>query len=320
MKRNITKLIGIVVFVIILSRIDTNNLLVILKEISLFHFCLAVSLVFPLGLLKAIRWKLLMVDQKLIPSSFSLYEIFKVYFIGAFFGVVTPGRVGDLVKIKYLKSMNYSYSESAVSVLLDRILDVFALFLICISMSAIYYKYTNNTLLFFNLVLIVAIFFSFFLVRGIKGEKLQSMDSKWINNQFIKKVIKSLAEIAEGVKTISFKSLLICLVITFAGWYIYFLRAFWIVKSIGLSISFSYLVFCISVSAFITFIPITYFGLGTRDLVIIHLFSIINISKEYAVAFSTLIFFSILLGSLVGLIIYLHRKEGLSYKGITCSE
>ena len=63
-----------------------------------------------------------------------------------------------------------------------------------------------------------------------------------------------------------------------------------------------------SISNFISFIPISISGLGTRDSVLIYLFSMIGLSSEYAVSMATLVFIIFFVfGGLIGYISFLKR-------------
>ena len=70
-------------------------------------------------------------------------------------------------------------------------------------------------------------------------------------------------------------------------------------------ISFLNVCFFMALSSLVTFLPISISGLGTRDAILIYLFSIINISKENAVVFSLLIFITFYInGGLLGAIFF----------------
>ena len=67
------------------------------------------------------------------------------------------------------------------------------------------------------------------------------------------------------------------------------LSAYLLALSIGISISFLALVSCYTISALVAQIPVSIYGIGTRDMSMIALFSYYGLSSESAVAFSILL-------------------------------
>jgi len=71
---------------------------------------------------------------------------------------------------------------------------------------------------------------------------------------------------------------------------------------INIHIPFSYLVFAVTMAGFISLIPISISGIGTRDAALILLFAPFAILKEQAIVFSTLILLMFLFAAVIGLI------------------
>ena len=124
-KSIILKLAGIILFAVILSKIDLKGFFILLRDINLFYFICAVLLLLPMIVIKAYRWNYLKRTQKI---NYKLSDSILMYGAGIYLGLLTPGRVGDFIKVLYLKNHGNSVGKSFVSVFIDRIADL--LFLI----------------------------------------------------------------------------------------------------------------------------------------------------------------------------------------------
>ena len=76
-------------------------------------------------------------------------------------------------------------------------------------------------------------------------------------------------------------------------------------KGVGLNIPFLYFAISVTIAGFITLIPISVSGIGTRDAALILLFTPFLIPKEQIIVFSALILLMSLFTAFVGLICWL---------------
>ena len=105
-----------------------------------------------------------------------------------------------------------------------------------------------------------------------------------------------------GIKTIDYRVFSRCLVATLAAWCLTFVLWYLLALSIDINISFLYIIMCSSVSTLVTLMPISISGIGTRDMVLIFLFSQIGLSQESAIALSISVLIIKLIESVGGLI------------------
>ena len=114
--------IGILILVLILSKIDTRSTLTILKNTRLIYFILALPLGFVFLWIKAWRWKYLLEKQRI--KTFKGFELFWIYTAAFYLSLLTPGKIGDFSKVFYLRAKGYSVGKSLVTIFLDRIADI----------------------------------------------------------------------------------------------------------------------------------------------------------------------------------------------------
>lgn len=127
-KVQLFQIIGIVIFVFIISKMDLSNIIRIWHDISIHFMLLAASTVIALHILHAVKWKYIL---QCLSISVSLSESVMIFWVGAFIGMVTPGKIGDLLKIYFLGDVNHSRIRILLSVVFDRVTDI--LFLVIIA-------------------------------------------------------------------------------------------------------------------------------------------------------------------------------------------
>src|SRR5262245_15160473 len=118
---------GIVLLIILIWRIDFSDTVSLLKKISIPILVLVVLLNIPQIFMKAYRWRELLHSQRI---SFGIWPAFLSYFGSIFIGLLTPGRLGELIKALHVsKDCNVSNARALSSVLVDRLFDLYALLL-----------------------------------------------------------------------------------------------------------------------------------------------------------------------------------------------
>lgn len=272
--KHLYKLIGPLLLIFIFLKIDFSKLVEVFSLINIKQL-LIVSLLFLIpALVKSIRWILILKPiSKNIPS----LSIFTYYFGGLFWGSITPGHIGELIKIKYLKE-HTNYSEAIVLVLIDRLLDIITL--LGLSVFGIYFlklkfKFSSiDSVLFFGIFVLSA-----FIVYKFSVKKLKK-------HPIISKLIDNLSQIRRYVSKMSYKSLFIPLLISAVTWVIYCTPFHYLSSILGFNLNPIYLYSTILISTIIALLPITIGGVGTRDTFIIYVFTMFQVEKEKSLVFS----------------------------------
>ena len=121
----ILSLIGIVLFLVILSRIDLGSLADILSHTSIFFLILALMVNCVAIILKSLKWKIIVNSIK---PDFSLTESVKAFFVGFAFSTITRPRLGDFVRVLYINDSRLSPGKCISTVVIDRLIDITLLF------------------------------------------------------------------------------------------------------------------------------------------------------------------------------------------------
>lgn len=289
--RNLIRIIGIILFLYILSKINLQELFQVLKNINLYYFLRALVLLpfsYFFGILK---WKTLVNSQGLRPPFLRLTEIFLK---GLFLGTVTPGRLGELWKAKYLREQSdISKGGALYSPVMERFIDLIIIIAVGSAGIISIFLFRQMGWLIVFLILILIIFLTYFLIRIFSPLFLRKK-----TNSFLDEFLKGLREL----------NFLLFLKLSLYG-VLYYLTTvliyYFLALSLGIEITFFNLFLIVALVLLLLILPVTILGLGTREAGYIFFFSIFNIGASAAVAFSSLVLLMGIILSIPGIILFL---------------
>ena len=310
-KKWIFRSIGLILFVIILSKLNLSEIIALLANINHFYFISALFLFFPLLVTKAMRWQLLMRAQDI---TYSLKDTAIMYAAGIYFGGITPGNIGDFIKVFYLKGDGYPFGKSFATVLLDRLFDLVSLFLLGYAGMLLFIAFFERAIIILSCIFVGTVLLVIFFLykKDFSMVILEYISFHLIPERYRENAKTVFSDLYNGIKILNTNQFVLATFITFFAWGIYFVMMYLFALSLGINIPFLYLATCVSISAVITLIPISISGIGTRDATLIILFSYLGLSKESAIAFSMMILFMYFVAGFIGLIAWL--KKPISFK------
>ena len=97
--KKLLPIIGIIILILIISSLDLQKIVNIFLKINPIYSFLSFFVVVPLILLANIGWQLLLKKQKI---KVSFWYSIKNFFIGYFYGFITPGAFGAYTRSIYL--------------------------------------------------------------------------------------------------------------------------------------------------------------------------------------------------------------------------
>ena len=142
-------LVSILLLLLIINKVDVNNIIIFIKKINYLSFFLILSLLYFHLIFHSIRWYLIL---KRIKLNVSLKLCFIIWSIAAFFNQFIPtGFGGDFIKYFYIAKLGSSKNLTVKSILIDRFLHLFTLVIIFCSSYLIY----SDRLVFVPLFIII---------------------------------------------------------------------------------------------------------------------------------------------------------------------
>ncbi len=298
-------LLGLILFAIILSRLNPAEIFKNIKEIDLRFLFLASLLLFPILIVKTYCWNYIKRKQGI---NYRLKDSFLMYCSGIFVGLLTPGRIGEFAKIFYLKQDGYSLGKSAVGIFLDRVSDfAFLLAFIAIGSLLVVARFKQQMLiLVLGLIILIALFI-ILLKAGTIRWFLNKIFQNFIPQKYQKSWQINFQDFIDDLKIYKPKNYLVIAVITIISWCFYYLEVFILAKGIGLEVPFIYFAVSVTIAGLLTLIPVSFYGIGTRDAALLFLFAPFLVPKEQIIVFSNLILAITFLTAFIGLVCWLKK-------------
>lgn len=266
------------------------------EKMDAFWLIMALPVVAVVLGIKSFRWRSI-----IIASGFRYKGIsaLKAYLAAFSIGVVTPGRLGELLKVYNLKKdvQDIDGIKAFKTVVLDRLFDMFFLGWFGTAGVLFYLKpFGEMQALAAMLVAFLLASVMLFAGKGILG---------WITRKPLKgnKIIGFLTECVEGMTS---KSSVLPWLYSAIAYAIYFAGIQFLFFALDIPINFIETGFIISLIGLILLLPISVAGFGTREAGLIYLLSLYGIGAETALSFSLLQFLAFFVwGGLIGLFFWM---------------
>lgn len=296
------RLIGIILFVVILTRIDLNAALRTLATVDLRFVGLAIAIQGAALFVSTFRWQIIM-GQLDIFNSF--WRSFLQQLIGTAAAILTPGQLGEFVKAVYLHDEGNPFPESILSIAIDRIFDLLMLLLFGFISLAILFGLPSR--LTFIIASITSLFFGagFFLLR--KQEKSAQIIAKSLTrlspNAYKETVQESAYRLTFKISQFSYRAVLTAGLLTILNYVLLLFRIYSLVLALHLVIPLSYFIMAVPLLRLVGLVPISVLGIGTRDITAIYLYGRVGIPPSSVIILTTLGLFTLQIQTLVGLLV-----------------
>jgi uncharacterized protein (TIRG00374 family) len=265
-------LIGIIILAFLVYRLGVEDIKDAFLSIHPIYILIAISLTLPRLLIRNYAWQMIQKEQKI---ELTFWMSLKIFLIGYFYGSFTPGYFGQLMRAPYMKEKTGEpYGKLFVNVFIEIILHTLSLWgMIVIGALIILMEKSEPLVLYFAFLYILIL--GLILLYFIKKERGEKTLSKLIKI-FIPKKLKKYFNDFIGTFYIDFpkiRRLILPFLISATTWVIIFAQEYIFVIALDLPISFIVFLFIFPIANFIGFTPITFAGLGIRDLTAVGLFT-----------------------------------------------
>jgi hypothetical protein len=304
-------LIGILLFIVILTRIDLSSLFKIFLSINLFFLCCALIVNGIAIVMKSFKWKLIVSTLK---KEISLSLSIRAFLIGFSFSVLTPAKLGDFVRAFYIRDEQCTLGKALSSVVTDRLIDIVTLFSFAFIGILIYSFVFHREILSASLLVIlaVAIASAVYIVtnKQLLTRLLRPFFNIFIPHHHKKTVSEYYHDFFSGLSVFfqNKKIFFLVIIVGIVSWFPPIVYAWLLALSLGISVELTFFVLVIPIISLLDLLPISISGIGTRDAALIFLFGLQGIPPESAVAFSLLyLFMSYWLVALVGALFWIQN-------------
>jgi len=288
--KKILPIIGIAIFVYLLIKLDISKVFKEVLNMNINFFIIAVFLAIIVILMQTAKWFVIARQQKI---NVPFLEAIKINLIGAFYGFITPAKVGNVIRANYLKKYsNNNLGKGVGNFVLDKILDLCSLGLSVVIASFFFGKLIQVSYIFSILLLLFFIAVLVIIMSENFGRIIINISKKIIGG-FVPEKLKN--KIKEGFYSFHEDKpkkifLLLFFLINLSTWILVYLMMFFVGLSIGINIPFFYYLIITPVATLVAQIPITISGLGTREITLIGLFGLLGVdaTKVFSMALISL--------------------------------
>ena len=296
----VMRLLGIALLAVLLWRSDLSQVAQTLNTVRIPWVLLAYVLIFPLILLKVIRWREILKAQSV---DFPITIALPAYFSGLFLGLLLPGRIGEFARALYVSSnRGISHSQAFASVLADRLFDLYVLIILG-SIALLTFTNGIETTLTVGLIILVAVVPLLLVVNNKSFSLLKTGVRFWPYrmSKMSQNVGSWITEVREELRKLTGLKLIAALILTFAAYSLFVTQTYLIAQALYLPVSFIQVVMVTALSSLAALLPFSISGLGTREAVVVAYLGASGISAEVALGFSLLLFLVFYVGGgLVG--------------------
>lgn len=280
--------IGLGILFLIVYSLNMTLIIDAFLSINPWYVLYAVSLSLPLVFLRNTAWQLIMKDQKI---HVGFFRSMKIYLIGLLYGTITPGYVGQLMRVPYLKERTGEpYGKLFVNTVIETFVHTFSLYGMMIIGAVLVIGVIPNLLPLTVLWIIAVSLTALYFLKKERGEKLfqgiiRYMIPKSLKDQFSTFVDTFYVDFPHVT------AMILPFVLGIITWVIIFTQEYIILLSLGLTIPYLAFILLYPIANTAGFIPITFAGLGTRELTAIFLFSTLYNAPEEKILVLSLVGF-----------------------------
>jgi uncharacterized membrane protein YbhN (UPF0104 family) len=285
--RALIRLLGPLLLVIVILRIeDRGAVLGAIARADAWPLALAVALNLANIHLKVVRWDVLLRARGI---RYPLRRAWGSFLTSLYVGMLTPGRVGDVLRIRYLRhDLGVPYAEGLASVVMDRLCDLYVLAAFVAVGVARYSAVVAGELAWITWggIAVTVLAPLALLVPGVAEpvvrvlrRKLPAEPGEGAAERFLEAL---RAQVGRG--------LFVTIPITVATFLVNFVQGYLIADALGLSLSYFDVICLLSIANLLGLLPISISGVGVRELFFSLVFPLLGYGAEAGVSFGLLVF------------------------------
>jgi glycosyltransferase 2 family protein len=262
--------IGLGILAYIVYTLDPQKIITAFLSIDPIYVIYALLLTIPLLIIRTVEWQMILKEQKI---NLGYVDSLKYYLIGIFYGSFTPGYMGELMRIPYIKEKTGEpFGKLFINTLIDTFVHSFSIYGIIIIGAFLVVGTIPElfpiTIAWMGGFCLVVLYFS----RKERGEKFFKVIITYLIPKKVKPHLNAFVDTFYSDFP-RFKAVLIPYLIGIVTWIIVFSQEYLILLGLNLQIPFLTFLALYPIANVAGFIPITFGGLGTREFTAILIFT-----------------------------------------------
>lgn len=269
--------LSLLLCLVLLLKIDALEVAKVILSLNHSYFAIALLVVPILYAIRTYRWQIMLES---LGFNIDFLKLLKIIIIGVFYGLATPGKVGEFARILHIKGEK---SELASTIMLEKIYDISILLILSIITITFYFRNQEQLkYVVLNMAVLIPVFFLMLMnsrfIRYISN--ILRLDLKYIDNylEALNKIFKD--------RNLMFR--------VFSASFLYYIfvyiMSFFILCSLGIDYK---AVLIVPLIVLMGNIPITIAGIGLRESIGTICFVGLGESAVHGLSFSVIIFIAI---------------------------
>jgi uncharacterized protein (TIRG00374 family) len=292
-------IISSLIVLYLFTKINLADVINVLKEIDLFYFIIGLIVICLCWLVNTKKWQNIL---KYLGFKEKIARLFKLNLISVFYSSILPGGqlTGEGIKCYKIIKGNDKKGRLFYSVLMDKITGLIGL---CI-LGFLGIIITNSIILNYNKIFYFL--FSSFVVSIIIIFLFNKQAADWLKKIYLKILINKKEGRAEKIIDIIFifkdnyRALFNLLLYSLISQFLNTLSVYFLALSLNVNLTIIDLLWINALISIALIIPITFLGIGVREVSFVFLLSLLGISNAQSLSLSLLVSFSIFLFGLTG--------------------
>lgn len=285
--RWLPRLLGPLLLAVILATVDLADIATAIGRASPLPIAGAGIAMLPTVPLRSWRWRVLL---RAGGTNLAAVEALNAYAFSIVVGAATPGRVGELVKIGYLRHKGVATSVAIFSVGLDRLFDV--VFLVLIGAGALAALVDERSALTVVGTMAAAVAATTaalaYSASAPRRQCIARSLTRYLPAKWARRVESMLGELTPLVRTMPRATVAAATLLTALTWLSTFLAVYLCAMALGFDLPFLVISGVSAIASLVALLPISVLGIGTRDAALITLLARYELSAADAVALSAL--------------------------------
>jgi uncharacterized protein (TIRG00374 family) len=302
--------VGLIVY--LLSRVGTEELVEVMRSASANYTYLLIALLLYFGAIAvgAVKWQILLKAQGM---SVSLGSLLSFTFVGLFFGNFLPTNVGgDLVRGYDLARHTQLPAETAISVLVDRMMGLIAFVFVAVVM-ALLVVYSEGLVGLWEVAAIAALVLLALcgVFAVMLSDRLRAQLRRLFGISFLSRLVPLYDRLSTALSAYrrSYAALAVCFCISILVLTIGSVVNYLISLSLGGGISLLHIFLFTPLITFVLLIPISLGGIGLNQSAYVFFFNLVGVPEQRSLAISLIMQAIIIISSLPGGVLW-WRKRG----------
>ena len=285
--RQLMRLLGPAVLVVVLLRVpDREHILEVFQRASLWPLAGVALLNFVVAWLKVVRWQVMLETRGI---RYGTLRGLGAFMSSVYLANLTPGRLGDLLRVQYLRhDVGAPTSEGLASILLDRLCDLWVLAAFVAVGAFRYGAVIVGKLAWVTWAAVALIAVSPLVLRapGYAEKAFAGIYRKLSGDVAGEGLTRFLAATRANLGVSLFKTI----PLTVAAFGINYLQGWLVARAVGLPLLFVDAICLLAVASMLGLLPISVSGMGVRELFFAMVFPLLGFTAAAGVAFGLVVF------------------------------